>query len=287
MRKSGIIFISINLLLLTNTASANIYLPSKHYYAASTSNQLTPTRKLDISALLKDNLYVAVQQIDTGATRYTHNGVFWLDTDGYFYQDGARLQGYPMPESLIKSDCTLTDLKAPASSIAAKATEKVSLSLNVDATSAIAASPFDPANKATYNYQTQLFITDSLGKTYNLFLYFVKIGTNEWGVVATTDGTQIGKGVINFSTSGELLKTSGLVFSFSPTSGATSPQTFSMDLTNSTQHASKSEVRVAHQDGSTPADAKGEVIDENGYIAENYTNGQSIVFGKLAIAEAK
>jgi flagellar hook protein FlgE len=69
-----------------------------------------------------------------------------------------------------------------------------------------------------------------------------------------------------------------------PTSGAMTPQTLSLDMTEATQFGSDFGINALTQDGYTSGRMSGFSIDGDGYIMGNYSSGQTKVLGQIVLA---
>lgn len=131
-----------------------------------------------------------------------------------------------------------------------KATSKVNVQINLNATDSVISDIFNPNDPDTFDYVVQSIIYDSLGATHIVSYYFAKSSVNTWSVYPLVDSSIIGAGSIVFNTSGNILHTTGMAnLSFSPSTGATSPQIFSADFSGSTQYAGSSRLSSMDQDG--------------------------------------
>ncbi len=159
----------------------------------------------------------------------------------------------------------------------------------------------DPAN---YNWTTALSIYDSLGNAHTLSLYACKSPTDAgaWDIHATVDGTS-DKGVkltnstLQFTAGGKLnnaianngvmsvaIDLDGAMGALGKTNSATSPLTFDLDFTGSSQYGSAFGVNRLDQDGYTSGHLSGVTVGSDGVIKGNYSNGQSRDLGQVALA---
>ncbi len=162
-----------------------------------------------------------------GATLYTRNGEFKLDSEGYIItNNGARLQGFPTNESGVRTSVVPEDLVLPTGSVIDPrrtggnpdpALQGMFLTANLDAratsqvdvpvppaTTTRAAFPLTEGQK-TYGTATNIY--DSQGVPVPVQLYFVKLNeANAWQVVASADNGVTGQnlGTIEFSASGQI-----------------------------------------------------------------------------------
>lgn len=238
---------------------------------------------LDIRHLLtNDQLTFAIKNPKTGQVRYTKNGVF-LKRNGYFYQGEERLQGFAMPDDLISNACKLSDVKPPEAVLPPKASALLSAGLNLDATDTTPSLPFDIANPNSYNYRTNMAFYTHKGKLQSLNLYFVKsLEVNNWMLQIYHNEQFIGTGSLTFDASGEIIMSAGLdKITFTPDSN-TDTQTLAIDL-QASQYASPYKIVFSKFDGHAEGYSRGDNVDENGYISEQYTNGISLIFSKIAV----
>ncbi len=244
--------------------------------------------------------FFAVQDASTNVNYYTRAGHFYLDADGYYVTpDGFRVQGYlydPTGTNLIES---LTDIQLANRNMAApRMTSEASMDLNLDATeTALTWNAADPAG--TSNYSTALQVYDSLGSSHNIQVYFTKTGAQAWDWHAMIDGSDVqggtagtpvlyGSGSLAFNASGQLttampetLNAAGVV-NFANGLAASAA---TIDFSGATQYGSPSAVQNISQDGYAPGYLSGVVIDSDGTISGNYTNGVTQDIAQLVLAD--
>src|SRR5690606_16588134 len=133
----------------------------------------------------------------------------------------------------------------------------------------------------SYNFSTNVKMYDSLGSQHNLNLYYVKTATaNEWTVHAYVDGISVGTGSMTFTSGGLLSSATGLTgLSYSPTTGAASPQAFDVVMTGATQFGDLSGSASFLPDGHGAGAFSKYTIDSNGKVTALYTNGTSELVG--------
>lgn len=139
--------------------------------------------------------------------------------------------------------------------VPARATSLIKINDNLNASDPVPyVSTFNFADSRTYNYAHAISIYDSLGVSHQAVLYYVKLFANDLDVHVYIDGESVGVGHIIFNPSGNLVSATGLTnLVWIPTSGAVSPQRFSIDMTCSTQFGSKDDINeVPWQDGQAP-----------------------------------
>ncbi|HEB98065.1 MAG TPA: flagellar hook protein FlgE [Thiotrichales bacterium] len=248
---------------------------------------------------------------DSGSISYTRSGAFSVDRDGYVVNSmNQRLQVFqPIGGSSTEFDTgSLSDLQISLTEGAPRATDNVSLSLNVDAgdSSAGAIAGFDPTDASTYNYSTSFTVYDSLGTQHTATTYYLKDGSNAntwyaWLYVDDGSGTpqrvDFNSGAnqyatLVFNTDGTLdtassSGTNGSVsydaLSLAGTTGA-ADLTLALDYSSLTQYGSDYAVNALSQDGYATGRLTGLDISDTGVVSARYTNGQSTSLGKVALA---
>lgn len=244
---------------------------------------------LDLTDLIKsdNHLSFAVKDPKSGAISYTHNPKFVNQNDGYYYQDQKRLQGYPVPTDILSPDCKLDDVKSPPDTMPAVATTKVQYThgnLNANDPVIPSTTPFDPNKSATYNFRTTTQIYDSLGVTHKLAVYYIKSAANTWTIPVLVDDSMIATGNLTFNSSGTLTTETGMdSLTFYPTTGAVSPQKFSLHFPGFNQYGMPDSSEPAKSDGMAPGIIVDYQLENNGYFSFNYNNGKSITFTKIAV----
>jgi len=174
-----------------------------------------------------------------------------------------------------------------------------------------------------YNYSTGLTIYDSLGNSHTMTMYFVKTtNTREWNMYTSVDGTRMdGAGdspslaspmTVTFDSVGQLATivdpaSGATLYDASlgtglpeiPVSidldqvatnlgrvswGATSPLTFNLNLSGTTQYGSTYATNRLLQDGYSSGNLAGLAISNDGIIQGRYSNGQTRNIGQMVLA---
>ena len=231
-----------------------------------------------------------------GSTVYTRAGDFGVDKSGYVVDpSGARLQVFPPTTTLSGGTSTttyntgkLSDLQLATTESSPNASANASLGANLPASAtAPTVTPFDPTNVNSYTETNSMTTYDSLGVAHTTSFYYVKSATpNQWDMYTYTDGTAVsGPDSLQFDSSGKLTTpASGSLTlpAYTPTNGA-APMTLTVDVSGMTQFASSYALNSMTQDGYTTGNLSGISVDPNGVITANYTNGQSISLGQVAL----
>jgi flagellar hook protein FlgE len=246
----------------------------------------TTGQTLDLS--IKNNSFFMMKDPTTGVASFTRAGRFDLDSNGYIINGNQRLQGFQAVNGTIVAPST-ADLQIPSAPMPAKATATSSGSINLDSNATVPTTTFSDADPTSYNFSTNTTVYDSLGNPNKLTLYYVKAATtNTWVVNTEVNGVASGTGTMTFSQGGALTSSTGLnSLTFSPTTGATSPQTVSMNLANSTQYGGNGSqvIHAFSADGYQSGTLSGISVDSNGIVYAQYTNQQKMPAGQIALAQ--
>ncbi|NDC23844.1 MAG: flagellar hook protein FlgE, partial [Proteobacteria bacterium] len=236
---------------------------------------------------------------------YTRDGSFRFDKDGFLVNlNGYRVQAYEAtPGGQITGK--MTDIRIPYNTIAAKASERVQVHLNLDARTAVGA-PLDlvkPEESAQFNTGIQVF--DSVGNARPLTMYYNKTSENVWEFHAMTDGANLMDGVpgeqsvviqgtLSFDPNGRLESVQQNIVN-SNFVGAIPDQNLYLDFGDptdqlgtgekgTTQYGSKSAMFRNVQDGWAAGVLTDTSIDADGMVSGIYTNGQNRTLGQLGVA---
>lgn len=241
---------------------------------------------------ISGNGFFLVRDAAAGAEAdfYTRAGQFLLDAQGNVVTPaGMRLQGY-MADAEGVMGPALTDINLTGVEMAAHATEEVDLDLHLTAdTQGIdtAATPFDPADDATYHHQTSFTVYDSLGQAQTVNVYFTKNLAGEWewnARIGDTDVTPAGNNVLSFDTDGNLVGGQTASIVFDPPNGAAQGQTIALDFAGTTMSAGSWGVRTQRQDGYAGGALETITVGEDGVITGTFDNGRSRDLARVALA---
>lgn len=163
-------------------------------------------RPLDLS--IAGNGYFVIS--DNGEIKYTRNGVFGTDSEGYVVSNsGGRLQGYGLDNDGNIIPGVLNDLRIDRASIPPRATSEASVQYELPTGTDVITTPFDPTDATTYTNVGAFEVFDSLGASHTVRQYFVKVGEDDgtapysagstgpqtkWHVYTSVDGSFIGPG---------------------------------------------------------------------------------------------
>ncbi len=248
---------------------------------------------------------------NNGAKLYTRSGQFIVNKDGKIANaDGYILQGY-LSDTYGNITGTIGDISISTSQIPAVATTNVEVILNLNAQDNIITNPFtldlngdgnsnDPGN---YNSSTSMVVYDSQGGEHNITLYFVKVSQNTWDVHYVYEDPSnpgqlllAGTQSLTFNTDGSLNNdNSSTSISFNFGTQVVSPQNINFNygtgtseggdgLGGTTQYASNFSISNISQNGYASGRLMNISIDSSGSVNGIFSNGQTRVLGKIALA---
>jgi flagellar hook protein FlgE len=254
----------------------------------------TTGNSLDLA--LSGNGFFTVSQ--GGAVQYTRAGSFQTNSDGFVVNAaGQNLQVYAPNANGTFNTTSMTNLQIPTGDSAPLATTTGSLDFNLPAdATAPTATPFSPANANSYNQSTSMTVYDSLGAAHTASFYFVNSGANTWNAYEYVDGTAVNAGkpvALTYNTSGQLTTVAdagggtnpdAVSFgSYTPTTGAAA-MNITYNMSDSTQFGEDFGVTSVTQNGYTTGQISGTSVSATGVVQANYTNGQSLDLGQIAVA---
>ena len=256
---------------------------------------------------------------DDGARLLSRAGAFTVDRDGYMVNgSGNRLQMFGLSrdangDSITDANGNLryetsdtADVRLLTTVGAPNATDVIEPSLNLDASSGVidrGAVAFNVNDASTYTSSTSITIYDSQGASYPATQYFTNVsniapnGDNTWETRLWVNGTPLNTtaapaadatvGFLVFDQFGQVdpSSTDGGAIEYDPlpVSGAADID-LQLDLQAATQYGSPFAVTSMTQNGFTSGRLSGINIDAEGVISARFTNGQSDVLGKVALA---
>ncbi len=239
------------------------------------------------------------REVNNGVTTYSRDGQFSLNATGDIVNStGAQLTGYPAGANGTISSTPPQPLTLSTAPVPPSASTTANFTLNLPANSTPPTGTFSPTNPTTYNSSTSMSLYDSLGNAHTLTMYFVDSATpGTWNVYGTVDGTALSSqlGSMTFNSSGALSGVNSgtatgstnpagtMSLSFTPTNGA-NPVNVAVSFPSSTQYGVPFAVSSNIQNGYTTGQLAGFSIGSDGTIIGNYTNGQTVAQGQIALA---
>lgn len=228
-----------------------------------------------------------------GDTAYTRAGMFSTDNNGNLISSsGMKLQGYPADAAGNLQTGVVTDLQINNAGLAAKATGKITLAANLQASSKEpTVTTFSPTNKDSYNFMEQTTVYDSLGNKHSLVHYFIKqtptTAGSSWNVNYVLDGATAAHGTghaLTFDTSGKLTNTTLTPLTGPFGSVGVDPYNIAVDYTGTTQFDGAFATASKKSDGYTAGIKNGERIEGDGSVYATFSNGERMLQGKLVLA---
>ena len=261
----------------------------------------TTGNNLDLA--INGNGFFTVSQ--DGSLQYTRDGEFQLNSSGdVVTASGQNLQVYPPLSNGNFNTGGLQNLVLNTGEGAPAATTTASLTANLpaDATPPADAANFSPTDPNSYNDTTSLTVYDSLGAAHTATMYFTNTGAGTWNAYMYVDGQPVNPdangvatpqtltynsatGTLDATTSTNAADTTGTVNfgSYQPATGA-SPLNIEVNLLNTTQYGGNFDVTAVDQNGYTTGQLTGISIGSTGIVQAQYTNGQAVNLGQVAMA---
>jgi flagellar hook protein FlgE len=218
-----------------------------------------------------------------GSMLYSRVGMFNVDKEGFLVDAfGRRAQGYAPGGT-----GNIGDIGVPTGSIGAQASAKMDFAGNMSADWEPPTTAFDMADPDSYNDMQVTRVYDSLGREHTVTQYFVKGPGpgNQIQVYYAMDGDPVGMPTrMNFDTDGKMVSPIGSITLPLGTPDGASPMSMAINYTGTTMYAGKYSTTTNRADGFPSGQVTGVGVAEDGSIQVQYSNGQKIPAGMLAIA---
>ena len=232
---------------------------------------------------------------NNGGLEYTRDGEFQVNSSGdVVTASGANLQVYPPLATGGYNTGGLTDLSLNSGESAPQATSTASITANLPANATVptdyATDGVVPTDANTYNNTTSMTVYDSLGAAHTASLYFTKTNTNTWLASLYVDGNAVGQQELDYNSSGALTAPpdGNVTFPAYTQAGGLATGANDMNMTfnfsNVTQYGNSFGVTAVNQNGYTTGLLTGISIDNTGVVQAQYTNGNSVNLGQVAMA---
>ncbi len=223
----------------------------------------------------------------TGGRAYTRAGNFTMDRDGMLIDNnGSNVMGWNRQGNAISTNGTVVPIQINVGSTSPPAaTTTINSTTNLDANAATGAV-----------YTTPLQVYDSLGSAHSLLFTYTKTAVaGQWSLNVTTDGGATVAGyppTIQFNASGVLTTPAAnpTLTITGWTNGATSPPTTweifngAPPVASLTGFAAPSTTSNTVQDGYGAGTIRSLVVDQDGVLIGNFTNGQTVPLAQVALA---
>jgi len=245
---------------------------------------------LDTDLAIQGDGFLQVTQGDM--TLYTRNGDLSINSQGYLVtSDGSEVMGYAAVNGVVSATGALGPLQINNGQTSPpQATSNMTLAANLDA----------GANVGD-TYTSSMVVYDSLGTSHVLTFNFAKTGANSWSYQITIPAADVGQtgsdvtlnsGTLAFDGNGNLLTPAKDVSGITVTGLADGASNLSLtwNLYGSngssevTQLAGQSATTSNQQNGYAAGSLTGFTIGTDGTIVGQFTNGQPMSLGMIALA---
>ncbi|HWZ64797.1 MAG TPA: flagellar hook protein FlgE [Steroidobacteraceae bacterium] len=226
---------------------------------------------------------------NNGALNYTRDGEFQLNNAGQVVTaSGEQLQAYPPLANGGFNTGGLSNISLTTNESQPQATSTAQITANLPANATPPAdAPFSATDPDSYNNTTSLTVYDSLGAAHTASLYFINTAPNDWEAQLTVDGTAVGAPqVLKYSQTGQLTTPANGQVTFPPYTPATGalPMNMTFNFSNTTQYGGNFGVTAVQQNGYTTGQLTGINISATGVVQAQFTNGNSVNLGQVALA---
>lgn len=234
-----------------------------------------------------------------GSNAYTRAGSLQINKDGELVnQQGAHVLGFPTdPTTGAVLNQSVSPIIVPIDTgLVGQKTTELAVKLNLDGGAATYNEATDEPPYTTYSSSMNIY--DSQGKAIPVNFYFTKNDANSWEVSHQVDsGDLIPILTLAYDNNGNFesqtfiddgdaatLNAEGQEIIATEADGVT---TFSVavDLSGTTQFASRFSVSQSKQDGYAAGDLNGVSIEPDGTVRARYSNGLNLSQGKLALVK--
>lgn len=244
--------------------------------------------------------------IDSNTGRsYSRDGSFYFNKEGQLVNsDGYKVLGFTYIDG--KASNKLEAIQLGATTIPAKATEKVGVMMNLDSRE-LPNKKFDIKDpEATSNFANSVVIYDNVGTERLVNLYFNKTDNNKWEYHVLVDGKdadggtpgemiEMADGKISFNDKGILQEEAEGSNSFNFNNGAAPGQKIKFDFGKSvteggdgfhasTQYGVGSTVSRHTQDGNSAATLASLAFNDKGILSAVYDNGDRRDISQVSLA---
>jgi flagellar hook protein FlgE len=250
-------------------------------------------------AAINGNGFFVVQD-PTGNTLYTRAGNFQLDANGNLVTaTGQYVQGWNAENGVVNTSGAIGNITIPSNALQTpSATQNISLSLNLDAAGVV--------GEPTGSFSTTVQAVDSLGVSHTLTFNFTEQSPGTWNyevdipgadLTSGTAGTPspVAQGTLTFDANGNLTSPAApaqVAISATGLADGANDMNINWNLATEdgngtpliTQYAAASAVSAATQDGVPASQVTQVSIADGGAITAQFSNGNQVVIGQLALA---
>jgi flagellar hook protein FlgE len=253
----------------------------------------------DYDAAIQGNGFFIVQD-PSGNTLYTRAGNFQLNANGNLVTaTGQYVQGWDAQAGVVNTSGQIGNISIPSNALQTpSATQNMSLSLNLNAAGVV--------GDASGSFSTSIDVVDSLGVSHTLTVNFTESSPGNWGyevdvpgadLTGGTPGTPspVATGTLTFDANGNLTSPAApaqVPISITGLADGASDMNIAWNLATEggtgtpviTQYAATSAASAATQDGIPASQVTSVSIANGGAITAQFSNGNQVVVGQLALA---
>jgi flagellar hook protein FlgE len=241
-----------------------------------------------------------VVQAPSGNTLYTRAGNFNPNSDGELVTaTGQIVQGWTVQNGVLNTSAAISNITIPSNALQTpSATQDMSMSLNLNAAGIV--------GQPSGSFSAPIQVVDSLGETHDLTVNFTETAPGNWSyevdipgsdLTSGTPGTpsSVAQGTLAFDANGNLTSPTAPAQVQIPITGLSdgaNDMAINWNLATEngagtpviTQYAAASEVSASTQDGVPASQVTQVSIANGGAITAQFSNGNQVVIGQLALA---
>ncbi len=253
----------------------------------------------NFDAAVNGNGFFVVQN-PAGATLYTRAGNFQLNSQGALITaTGQMVQGWTAQNGVVNTSGPTGNITIPSNALQTpSATQDMALSVNLNAAGVV--------GQPSGSFSTSIQVVDSLGETHDLTVKFTEASPGNWNyevdipgadLASGTAGTPsaVANGSLTFDASGNLTSPTApaqVPLAITGLSDGANDLNINWNLaTNNgagtpliTQYAATSAVSASTQNGVPASQVTSVSIANNGAITAQFSDGNQVVVGQLALA---
>jgi flagellar hook protein FlgE len=250
-------------------------------------------------AAIDGNGFFVVQD-PSGNTLYTRAGNFQLDANGDLVTaTGQYVQGWTAQNGVLDTSGAIGNITIPSNALQTpSATQNMQLSINLNAAGVV--------GQSTGTFTAPITVVDSLGVSHNLSVVFTEQSPGSWNysvnipgqdLTSGTAGTpsSVATGTLSFDANGNLTSPTApaqVQITVSGLSDGANDMAINWNLATLdgngtpvvTQYAAASTESAATQDGVPASQVTQVSIANGGAITAQFSNGNQVVIGQLALA---
>lgn len=250
-------------------------------------------------AAVNGNGFFVIQDAN-GQSMYTRAGNFQLDANGNLTTaTGQFVQGWTEQNGVLDTSSAVGNITIPSNALQTpSATQNVALTINLNAAGQV--------GQPSGSFSTSVQVVDSLGVTHDVSVDFTESAPGSWDYNVTVPGQDISggtagtpssvtTGTLTFDSNGNLTSPAApaqVPITITGLADGASDMNFNWNLaTNNgngspliTQYAANSAISGSKQDGVPASQVTQVSIANGGAITAQFSNGNQVVIGQLALA---